>query len=191
MTSTPLDRPGLPEDILFIARRYPREAWPGHANLGMVTRFWLQRHDMFRELGTMIDGGLADYREGEVDAEAFRGWMVPRLQFLLGELEGHHSVEDFHYFPILRAAEPRLEPGFAALDGDHELIHGAMAGVAETANALLRRIAGGTGDLRAEGDRFAAASDRLIGGLRQHLADEEELVIPLILDRTEPGLGIG
>jgi hypothetical protein len=190
MTSDLFDRRSLPEDLLFLAARYPREDWTAHANLGGMAQFWLQRHDMFRELGAALGGAITGYREGDFDARAFQGWLVPRLQVFLNELNGHHHIEDRHYFPVFRAAEPRLETGFAALEGDHELIHGAILGTAEAANALLVRIHAGAGDLRPECDRYADASDRLIAGVIRHLADEEDLIIPLILDRTEAGLGL-
>ena len=45
--------------------------------------------------------------------------------------------------------------------------------------------------LRAAGDAYAAANDALLRQLQRHLADEEDLIIPLILDRTEAGLGVG
>jgi hypothetical protein len=43
---------------------------------------------------------------------------------------------------------------------------------------------------RTTGDAYATASGRLIGQLRRHLADEEDLIIPLILDRGEAALGV-
>ena len=43
----------------------------------------------------------------------------PRLQTLLGNLHGHHQIEDHHYFPVFRQAEPRLAAGFGLLANDH------------------------------------------------------------------------
>lgn len=40
-------------------------------------------------------------------------------------------------------------------------------------------------------DGFAAVCDGFLKILLQHLGDEEDLIIPVILDRTEAGLGIG
>ena len=40
------------------------------------------------------------------------------------------------------------------------------------------------------GDRYAEANDLLLRKLKRHLEDEEDLIIPLILDRTEGELGI-
>ncbi len=114
---------------------------------------------------------------------------MPRLQFLLSQLDLHHRIEDYHYFPIFRAADVRLARGFAVLEGDHHAIHADMDVTAETANALLRALAG-SGDLARCGDAYAAASAGLRQGLIRHLDDEEDLIVPLILDRGEEALGV-
>jgi len=117
--------------------------------------------------------------------------MVPRLQFLLSQLGVHHQIEDLHYFPIFRAAEARLARGFDVLEGDHHAIHADMARTAETANALLRALAGDADTLIRCGEDYAAASGTLLKGLTRHLDDEEDLIVPLILDRGEEALGVG
>ena len=38
---------------------------------------------------------------------------------------------------------------------------------------------------------LAADSDRLISGLMRHLEDEEDLIVPLVLERGEAELGVG
>jgi len=55
----------------------------------------------------------------------------------------------------------------------------------ETANILLRTPVNDADPLRRAGDAYAAASDVLLRQLRRHLNDEEDLIVPLILDRTE------
>jgi hemerythrin-like domain-containing protein len=115
---------------------------------------------------------------------------VPRLQFLLSQLGVHHQIEDLHYFPIFRAADARLARGFDVLEGDHHAIHTDMARTAETANAMLRALSGEAQALRRCADRYAQASGALIKGLIRHLDDEEDLIVPLILDRGETALGV-
>ena len=183
-------RSGWPEDLRVLVARYPREQWQGHANLGEMARFWLSRHEMFRELATMIAAIEAQYRSGALPADEFPRQLVPRLQFLLQQLGVHHQIEDLHYFPIFRAAEARLARGFDVLEGDHHAIHADMAATAETANALLRALAGEPDALKRCGDGYAAASGTLIKGLIRHLDDEEDLIVPLILDRGEAALGV-
>ena len=119
-------RTGWPADLRLLIDRYPREMWSGHANLGAMARFWLQRHDMFREIGAALEQATAAFREGTATAADFRAWFPPRLQFFLQQLNAHHQIEDLHYFPVFAAAEARLSHGFDVLEADHHLIHGQI-----------------------------------------------------------------
>jgi hypothetical protein len=182
-------RTGWPEALRVLIARFPREQWEGHANLGEMARFWLSRHAMFRELSGNIEAVTARFLSGDLAAADFPRQMVPRLQFLLSQLNVHHQIEDQHYFPIFKAAEARLARGFDVLEGDHHAIHDDMAATAEAANALLRTLAD-KADARQHGDDYAKASGVLIKGLIRHLDDEEDLIVPLILDRGEEALGV-
>ena len=183
-------RSGWPEDLRVLVARYPREQWDAHPNLGEMARFWLSRHAMFRELSTAIEQIAALFRAGRIPPQEFARQFVPRLQFMLDQLNVHHQIEDLHYFPIFRAADERLARGFDVLQGDHHHIHADMARTAETANALLRSLQGGGDTMRRCGDGYADASGVLLKGLVRHLDDEEDLIVPLILDRSEEALGV-
>lgn len=175
----------------MLLEKYPREVWPTHANLGETAKFWLGRHNMFRELSAMLGKATADFREGTMPADAFRPFFAPRLQFFLQQLEGHHQVEDLHYFPVFRTAETRLVRGFDVLEGDHEEIHREIGAVVDAANALLQRMESDADARRTATDAYAATSDRLLQSLLRHLDDEEDLIIPVILDRGEGQLFSG
>ena len=181
-------REGLPDDLRFLVEQYPRGEWQAHSNIHGMAGFWLQRHDMFREMGVLLTGGIADYREGRKDAREFAAFFAPRLNRFLGNLDGHHNVEDHHYFPVFAKAEPRLKRGFDILDGDHHLIHDALERNAETANAFLRALQEGEDRQRFAADAYADENSRLIAMLKRHLDDEEDLIIPLILDRGDRDL---
>lgn len=183
-------RGGLPEDLRWLVTKYPREDWQGHENIHGMASMWLQRHDMFRELGGMLTAGIGDYREGKLDAQGFARWFAPRLNFFLGNLDGHHNVEDHHYFPVFAEAEKRLKRGFEILDADHHLIHEALELNAEAANAFLRTLSEDADKQRFAADAYADENARLIAMLTRHLDDEEDLIIPLILDRGDRALGI-
>ena len=183
-------RSGWPEDLRVLMARYPREQWAGHANLGEMARFWLSRHDMFRELAGMIRNIETQFRSGALSAVEFPRLFVPRLQFLLSQLEVHHQIEDLHHFPLLRAADEHLARGFDVLEADHHTIHADMDRTADTANALLRALSGDADHLRRCGDDYADASAALLKGLIRHLDDEEDLIVPLILDRGEAAIGV-
>jgi len=183
-------RSGWPEDMRVLLDRYPREKWEAHANLGEMARFWLSRHAMFRELSATIEKVTEQFRAGRLPPIEFSRQFVPRLRFVLDQLNVHHQIEDFHYFPIFRAAEARLAIGFDVLEGDHQHIHGEMARTAETANALLQALRSDSDSLRRCSDGYADASAVLLKGLIRHLDDEEDLIVPLILDRGEEELGV-
>jgi hypothetical protein len=183
-------RSGWPADLRVLVARYPREQWDAHPNLGEMARFWLSRHAMFRELSSTIGQIAAAFRAGKLPPEEFARQFVPRLQFMLDQLNVHHQIEDLHYFPIFRAADGRLARGFDVLEGDHHYIHGDMALTAETANALLSSLQGGGDTMRRCGGSYADASGVLLKGLVRHLDDEEDLIVPLILDRSEEALGV-
>ena len=181
-------RTGWPEDLRVLLERYPRERWDAHANLGEMARFWLSRHAMFRELSRAIEQVTEQFRAGNLPPAEFARQFAPRLQFILDQLNVHHQIEDFHYFPIFRTADARLAIGFDVLEGDHHHIHGDMARTAETANAFLQALRADT--LRRCSDGYADASATLLKGLIRHLDDEEDLIVPLILDRGEEELGV-
>ena len=183
-------RSGWPDELRVLLVRYPREQWDAHPNLGEMARFWLSRHAMFRELAVAVEEIAAQFRAGKLPPGEFARAFVPRLQFMLDQLNVHHQIEDLHYFPIFRGADGRLARGFDVLEGDHHHIHADMARTAETANALLQALRADGDILRRCGDDYADASAVLLKGLVRHLDDEEDLVVPLILDRSEEALGV-
>ncbi|WP_295813543.1 hemerythrin domain-containing protein [uncultured Nitratireductor sp.] len=184
-------RTGLPADLRYLVDKYPREGWWEHPNLGEMAQFWLQRHDMFRELGGMLKTSAGDYREGKLAPHDFAAWFAPRLCFFLQQLHGHHQIEDLHYFPVFEKAETRMKRGFELLDNDHHVIHEALGRNAETGSRFLQALQSDHDRQRFAGDAYAMENEALLNMLLRHLEDEEDLIIPLILDRSEEGLGVG
>ncbi|MBO6716382.1 MAG: hemerythrin domain-containing protein [Rhizobiaceae bacterium] len=180
----------MPDDLRFLLEKYPREGWQDHSNIRGMAMMWLQRHNMFRELGGILTGAISDFREGKTSPREFAGFFAPRLNFFLGHLDGHHNIEDQVYFPAFARAENRLQRGFDILDSDHHAIHGALERNAETANAFLQALDADADRQRFAADDYAAANEQLVGMLSRHLDDEEDLIIPLILDRGDHGLGV-
>ncbi|TYC62397.1 hemerythrin domain-containing protein [Rhodobacterales bacterium] len=184
-------RSGLPEEWLFLLKEYPRAEWGVSRELGPLTDFWLNRHDGFRQFGKTLGSLMHQFREGQIEAKQFGNLFAPRLQHFLSELHGHHMIEDHHYFPVFIEAEKRLISGFELLESDHELIHHRIETVIGSANKLLGQIQEGDMDkIRRAADDYANVSNTLISGLMRHLDDEEDLIVPLILDRGERKLGL-
>jgi iron-sulfur cluster repair protein YtfE (RIC family) len=182
-------RPALSEELRFLARRHPREGWAGHANLGALASFWLQRHQAFRELDRIIRGGSQAALDQRHEPDRLRPWLARHLQALLWQLQEHHQIEDQHYFPLFRGLEPRLIAGFEVLERDHETLHQALGEIVLRANAVLAPDSGDQTAFRGRLEHYLDAQRALGQGLLRHLDDEEELVIPLLLERGEGALG--
>ena len=178
----------LPDEYRWLLPQYPRDGWLRHPNMGAHTRFWLQIHSSFRRAGDELDEITRLHRENEIPTEAFRGAMAPRLQHFLGSLEHHHQMEDHVFFPRFTAAEPLVAKGIDLLEADHEAIDRAIHQTVRDANALLQ-ASDGDAALKAS-ENYARTSETLVAFMRKHLDDEEEIVMPLILDRGERALGV-
>ncbi|MBL4600543.1 MAG: hemerythrin domain-containing protein [Rhizobiaceae bacterium] len=176
-------RKSLPEALRFLFADYPRDMWFQHKNMGELTRFWLSRHDGFRRAATALNANNDAFLEGKIDPQTFSQSMVPGFNALLGGLTEHHTMEDHHYFPKFRVVEPRLARGFEILDSDHHALHDAIENVALTANNFMQ--AQDRDALLRTSDKFVAANSGLLAFLMRHLEDEEDLIVPLLLDRSE------
>ncbi|WP_102108789.1 hemerythrin domain-containing protein [Oceaniglobus roseus] len=177
-------RKGLPDALRVLADSMPRATWESHPKFDGLTRFWMERHLMFRELLGRLQAGTEGFLSGEAEAMAYGRETQRYAAFLLNQLHEHHHIEDHHYFPQMRLIEPRLERGFEILDADHHALDGHIHDLARGTEAVLRALPEGKGQdpagaLRAQLAGFSAFLDR-------HLEDEEDLIVPVILKH---GLG--
>jgi iron-sulfur cluster repair protein YtfE (RIC family) len=169
-------------DLLFLLERFPRQGWAGNPALGDLGHFWLAKHAAIRGLGARLTRAGLEVREGRLEMAAFRAGFVPDLRAFLEALESHHQVEDHHYFPIFQSIEPRMASGFEVLERDHGVLHGQIGVVVGLATGLAREL---DADLLLErAETYVEAVGVLTGGLDVHLADEEDLVIPLLASRS-------
>ncbi|KAF0675417.1 hemerythrin domain-containing protein [Profundibacterium mesophilum] len=176
-------RSGLPEPLRVLVRELPREGWESHGNFDQLTRFWLDRHLMFRDLLAKLRGGSEAFLDGRLEARRHGRETGRYAGFLLNELHGHHQIEDVHYFPKLAGLDPRIEAGFALLDADHHALDGHIHALAGTTNALLSALDKPAGE-DAVRDAAGTMHEHLTafeGFIDRHLTDEEELVVPTLL----------
>ena len=179
MTKHSLDtRPGLPDALRLLLPLYPRADWADHRNFDGLVAFWLDRHLGFRSMtARMAEHGrsLLDRTE---DPMVLAGRLSRLGNRFLQDLHGHHGIEDAHFFPRLARLEPRLSAGFDMLETDHQAIDGLLARFTASSNVMLSS----TADLNLVElfSRDVAAITRL---LDRHLVDEEDLIVPVILDR--------
>jgi iron-sulfur cluster repair protein YtfE (RIC family) len=178
-------RTGLPDEIAYLRDVHPQPLWRGHANYGEMADFWLQVHHSLREHGRELARVTQTLREGELDAAGFQPLFVPRFNHFIQHLHGHHQIEDDADFPRFRALDPRMVAGFGLLEHDHGLIHLQLLATVGAARELLAALPKGGDAQRRAVDAYAAASGTLLELLVRHLADEEDLVIPAILEHGE------
>lgn len=178
-------RTGLPEPLRVLLREFPREGWD-RADLSPLIRFWLDRHMMFRRLTGKLERDARAALDGRIDLRAHAAALSRLGGTFVGELHGHHHVEDAHYFPVLARHDARLEAGFALLDTDHHALDGHLQVFVGAANAVLQADAAGRHDATG---RLLAGIERLSPLLERHLTDEEDLIVPVLLKYGERGLG--
>jgi hypothetical protein len=174
-----------PPELAFLLERHPRSRW-GEEQTPDVT-FWLGVHAHLRHDCAALEAAADDHRRGRTTAAQLAVIAGARFRSLEAALHGHHQIEDFHYFPAFRAVEPRLAAGFDRLEADHAALARDAAAVQEALAALRAAVeraeAGSASAFAAE--RFGAAAGRLSASLLAHLADEEDLVVPLMIERRD------
>lgn len=177
------ERRGWPDEWLVLLERHPRDTW--RTSSSAVAHFWLERHDAFRRQGAAVAALAGDYRTSRLTPAELAARSAPVLWSLLAPLDGHHQIEDFHYFPYFRETEPRLAAGFESLERDHVVLHASIEDVVRRFNALTaaaEQDAMSSAQHRAA-DAYIDASLQLERRLTRHLDDEEDLVIPVMLER--------
>lgn len=173
-------RAGLPETLRVLVQALPQEAWAAHPNFGGMTQFWLERHAAFRQLLDRLAADAGASVAGEMAPPDYAARLYRLASTLLGELHGHHSIEDAHYFPQLRRLEPSVARGFDLLEADHKDLDARLHGFAEEVNGLLQAAQAGTLGA-AQVEPFAGSVGEFQRLLDRHLVDEEEIVIPALL----------
>ena len=184
-------RVALPEGYAFLLTEYPRPVWKGHPNNGQWCQFWLQRHQMFRDYSVALADACEQLADGKIEAPAFHEWFVPRVNFYFREIDTHHKVEEYHYFPALAQADARMARGIELLEGDHAVVHDLLMAAHQAVIALDAAIRDTPVEITSATPIAQHSIAALGAGLDRHLEDEEDIIVPLILDRSEPVLGIG
>jgi hypothetical protein len=177
-----------PEQALVWARevragleRHPRTSWREDPTHG--ARFWLEIHDGFRREADGLIALLDEHRGRRRAVAELAVVSAPRLKGMVARLHDHHEIEEFEYFPAFRALEPKLGPGFDLLASEHVKLRRHVDDAVEALAALLAAVSSDAAGAPRLTDRYAARIDELCRGLACHLDDEEDLIIPLLLER--------
>lgn len=181
------ERTGWPDELCVLLKDHPRDTWSDRRS--PLAQFWLDKHDYFRGQAQGMSRANDDFRQQRGTPAQFGTWVAPRLQSFISHLHGHHQIEDFHYFPAWRAADPRLARGFDVLESDHKLLHEGIMALVESINEFILTFKDApdkiTDAQRHAGDKYVEVSELAFRRLVRHLADEEDLIIPLMFERGE------
>ncbi len=178
-------RAGLPDALRELIRQYPRDGWEENPNYSGLIAFWLDKHLTFRRLTDHLTTDARAMLDGKDDPATYKRKLHRYGSMLIGDLHGHHQIEDAHYFPVMATLDDTTARGFDILDKDHQLMDGFLADLAQTANGVLQaeetpaKVTDATGAFLKSLGRFAPMLDR-------HLLDEEELVVPVLLKYAPP-----
>lgn len=172
-------RTDLPAEYRILLADYPRAEWPAHPNFNGLAAFWLDRHLGFRKVMGLLRADAEALIDRRVDPKDWGQRLVRLGSRFLGDLVGHHQIEDDAYFPQLATLEPRIARGFDLLDQDHHALHGLIDRFATGANAALAEARDAT--RREAAARFAGDLSEFERLLARHLDDEEDLVLPVVL----------
>jgi len=180
-------RPGLPEYLRKLADTYPRDIWESHHNYNDLTQFWLSRHIMFRDIIARLQSDTQNYLEADNDGQA-KSTLFRMTGFFLHQLHEHHTIEDHHYFPLLIPYDSDLKRGFELLDGDHQALDKNIHDLAQKTNALSEALQSQK-DPRPAAQIVLETQQNFEKFLDRHLVDEEELIVPIILEYGSPEIG--
>jgi hemerythrin-like domain-containing protein len=172
---------GMPEEMRFLLRDYPRDGWEAHPGFKQATRNWLGAHQMFRRLGDLLRGKTERYIDKSLAADDYAARLAYYGDALVRNLHGHHHFEDHSYFPELSAADPRFEAGLEVLEKDHEALDAVLHDFADTANRVIKLIQLEENQARDQAGRLHGTTETIVAFLSRHLSDEEELAVPIIL----------
>ncbi|WP_103258276.1 hemerythrin domain-containing protein [Tabrizicola aquatica] len=172
-------RAALPDEFCLILADLPRAEWAAHPDFNGLAAFWLDRHLAFRRMLDALGTEARARIDGALSAETYAARLSRLGSRLLGDLMGHHQIEDDVYFPELARLEPQIARGFEMLDADHHALHGLIDRFVTGANAVL--AATRDAPQREATGRFLADLAGFDHLLARHLADEEDLVLPVVL----------
>jgi hemerythrin-like domain-containing protein len=178
-------RTSVPSEIAYLRSSFPVDGWRGHPNYGQFAAFWLHAHQNLRMSGAHLQQLLDAFRKDPSDPQGFGRGFAPRLSDFYQHLNGHHQIEDHAYFPRLRAIDPRMVAALDMLESDHGIIHNGIESSVHSARRLLAGLGTGGDPVRFAADSHAHDSERLLKLLFRHLGDEEQIVIPAILQHGE------
>lgn len=129
-------------------------------------------HDAIRREFGALAGLARGVAAGDARATAT---IADHIELMIDFLHAHHTSEDIHVWPkLMQRCPATAEPIVATMAAQHQLIDTELKALSETTRRW--RATAHTSDR----DAVADIAERVVPPLREHLAQEESDVLPLI-----------
>ncbi len=181
MTHTIETRGDLPTEMQALLRDYPRDTWPGHPNFAASIQNWLGAHAMFRDLTRALRESTEDFVDNDLEDAVFLSRLARYGNALVSNLHGHHTWEDRKFFPELRQADRRFDQGIDLLESDHEALDQELETFTRDSNRVIQLHSLDPTQVHQTATRVLDSTTRIEQLLTRHLADEEDLAVPILL----------
>ena len=181
------DRTGLHMGLQVLLRDYPRDAWPDHPNFARSIQNWMGAHNMFRNLSELNQKETELYLNNGRDPQDYADRLSFYGDLLVRNLHGHHMWEDRDYFPELLAADDRFARGLEMLEGDHLQMDEILGRFTDQANRVVQLIQLDETQAKGEAGNLQTLCTDITSFLNRHLADEEDLIVPILLHHKMRG----
>ncbi|WP_435979218.1 hemerythrin domain-containing protein [Psychrobacter sp. DM4] len=165
----------LEADWLFLYNKLPPDQWFG-SDYAYKTSGWLKVHTNIRKRQRILTQISEAYIDGEYDWAEYRSQILKRINMHVLKLHQHHGVEDEGFFPEFVRIYPALAPAFEILNKDHECLNALLDELQIQNDKLARNEVEYKALAKALHETLVKVTDLL----RQHLTDEEDLVIPIL-----------
>ena len=165
----------LQPEWLYLHAQMPPAKWASLPSFGGAAS-WLGMHHSLRKGQNELDYLNRQFLNHNIEADSYRQRLLQAAFLHYGHLHGHHHLEDDADFPRLRLLEPKLNAGFDLLERDHV----AVAAQTQHIDSLLNELKHAETATPALVEHLQQAMVHNGELLYRHLADEEDLVIPVL-----------
>ena len=149
-------------------KQHPQFLMSGAALHGFHNRLRLACDSLTRELGDEVSNHDNDIYH----------WRLPAFgRQIIDVAHSHHHAEDNFYFPQYQSLFPQLERPLSLLDGDHRVLEQMLDDLQLSLYKLNENSP------VADWENCRDISEQLGRVIHRHLDDEEEIVMPAIMQR--------
>ncbi len=171
-----LNRSFLPSELKAFLLDYPRKDWNTHPNFPNFTEFWLQRHEMFRQLGLHLMQLSQSMLDNDLGEQEYQKQTLIFSKFMFQELNTHHMMEDYYFFPGIVKYDEKLSAAIGLLETDHQEINIIINNYKVF---LDRKLSPEQASNRAS--KLLKFQGQFNKALQRHLEDEEDIIVPAAL----------